>query len=155
MLGWLKCSIASMQKHFLEGHTQKLSKFCFHMQHMSTVKVCTKGASKTSAPYLTSFCGLRRYRHGFITNLPAYHGQLATMVVIAMFSKATLGDYLKIFSLSSCGALHFYDTKLHGYPKGIISDHNPIFINFGHHYFIYTEPNWGWVQHITHNQMVK
>lgn len=67
----------------------------------------------------------------FVTHLPASHGFTAVMVMVDRFSKSVhLGALPTHFTAFKVATL-FMDTvcKLHGFPRNIISDRDPIFIS--------------------------
>lgn len=67
----------------------------------------------------------------FIVSLPAYQGNTVIIVVIVRLSKAAHFGGLPT-NILSCTAAELFTNiicKLHGYPKSIISDQNPIFMS--------------------------
>ena len=67
----------------------------------------------------------------FVTHLPTSHGFTMVMVVVDRFSKGVhFGDLPTQFTAFKVATL-FVDTvcKLHGFPRSIISDRDPIFIS--------------------------
>lgn len=67
----------------------------------------------------------------FVTHLPASHGFTAVMVVVDHFSKSVHFGALPTQFTAFKVATLFMDTvcKLHGFPRNIISDRDPIFIS--------------------------
>lgn len=67
----------------------------------------------------------------FVTHLPASHGFTAVMVVVDRFSKSVHFGALPTQFTTFKVATLFMDTvcKLHGFPRNIISDRDPIFIS--------------------------
>ena len=75
----------------------------------------------------------------FITGLPKFEGKSVIKVVVDRLTKYAHFCALSHPFKASKVATAFMETiqKLHGNPKIIISDRDPIFIeNFGHNYFL-------------------
>lgn len=67
----------------------------------------------------------------FVTHLPSSHGFTVILVVVDRFSKGVhLGALPTQFMVFKVATL-FIDTvcKLHGFPRSIISDRDPVFIS--------------------------
>lgn len=67
----------------------------------------------------------------FTTGLPISNGYTMIMVVVDKYSKGThLGPLPSQFTVHKVAVL-FLDTicKLHGFPRNLVSDHDPIFIS--------------------------
>ena len=67
----------------------------------------------------------------FITGLPCSHGFTVILVVVDRYSKATHFGALPAHYMAYKVAVLFLDTvcKLHGFPRSLISDRDPIFIS--------------------------
>ena len=67
----------------------------------------------------------------FITGLPSYHGNTCIFVIVDHFSKGLHLGMLPIQHTAHTVALLFIDRvgRLHGMPKSIVSDRDPLFIS--------------------------
>ena len=67
----------------------------------------------------------------FITGLPSYHGHTCIFVIVDHFSKGLHLGMLPIQHTAHTVALLFIDMvgRLHGMPKSIVSDRDPLFIS--------------------------
>lgn len=99
------------------------------MSHLPADETRTINPTWTATTDFSTLGNLEDVAMGFIVGLPEHQGHTVIVVVIDLFSNAAHFGGLPT-NFSACKATKLFTniiSKLHGYPKSIISSRDPIF----------------------------
>ena len=101
------------------------------MSWLSTYKVWSKEAGVPTLPIASALTTVGRPIIRFIVGLPPYRGHTTILMVVDKFSKGVHLGMLPPNYTAHIVALLFLEMvgKLHGMPRSLVSDRDPLFIN--------------------------